>query len=282
MQKNIITESILKTPFSSYIIAMEDEIFYYTQSFAEQNNLNPSQSSLSISKLTKQNIQLNLIEKQSSGYKVFSCHQENSSIEAHRQTWSEDLIHELRSSSFLMELGPKLLIETSKKISVDYFYNKLRKESFRQKLCTLIASDFIQLLSLEAVMSPTSLSKIISNSWGSLPDPTRVRFNICISDRKSNQNFNPNPYFYGNELLLSNFLKTIITWFENGPITIDIKQENRISMRLSFSIPFDQHLSTLQNYRLVYHYLIYITAFYNLRCWTTQSTLNIIFPLIID
>ncbi|MHA2173217.1 MAG: hypothetical protein ACXABI_00165 [Candidatus Hodarchaeales archaeon] len=282
MQKNVLTESILSTPFSSYIIADEDEILYYTQSFAESNRLNPSQSSLSLAKLKDQNLQLKKLEDSHAIYNVFIGNNEKNSMESYRRIWSENLIHELRATSILMDLGTKSLIETSTKVSLTNLYKLLRKTSNQQQLCTLIATDFIQLLNNNPEISPTSLSKIISKSWGTLQDPTRVQFNICVSDGKSNQFFNPNPFFYGNELFLTNFFKTTLAWFENGSVTVELEQENRISMRISFSIPFDQYLSTLQNYRLVNHYLVYITAFYNLRCWITQSTLNIVFPLIMN
>ncbi|MHA2238707.1 MAG: hypothetical protein ACXAB2_10125 [Candidatus Hodarchaeales archaeon] len=282
MQKNVTTESILSTPFSSYIIADEDEILYFTQSFAEKNCLNPSQSSLSLSKLKDRNLHLKKLENFHAIYDVFAGHDEKHSMESYRRIWSENLIHELRTSSLLMDLGSKSLLETSTKISLKNLYKTLRKTSNQQQVCTLIAADFIQLSNTNPVISPTSLSKIISKSWGSLQDPTRVQFNICLSDGKSNQFFNPNPFFYGNELFLINFFKTTLSWFENESVTVEIEQENRISMRISFSIPFDQYLSTLQNYRLVNQYLVYITAFYNLRCWITQSTLNITLPLIMN
>ena len=202
------------------------------------------------------------------------------SIESYKQIWSEDLIHELRTASLLMELGSNLPIETSNKVSPEYLYKIFKQASNRQKVSGLIASDFVELLSTNPRMSPTSLSKIIAKSWESQHDPTRIRLNICISGEESKMNFNPNPVFYGNEHLLSNFFKTIFTWFENEQITVEIEQENQMTMRLSVSIPFNRYLSALQNFQLVNHYLIYISAFYNLRSWITQSTLNIVFPLV--
>jgi hypothetical protein len=281
MQEQVTTESICKTPFSSYIIVDQDEILYFTQSFAEINDLNASQSFLSLSNLVDQNIQFSVPEDLHPIYKVYAGNQDHKSIKSYQRLWSEDLIHELRTASLFIELGSKLPTETSVNVSPEYLYKTLRKASNQQKVCALIASDFVELLSTDPEISPISLSKIISRSWESQQDPSRVRFNICVSSEKSKQYFNPNPVFYGNENSLSNFFKTILTWFENEQITIELEQENQISMRLSVNIPFSKHLSAFLNYRLVNHYLVYISAFYNLRCWITQSSLNIVFPLLL-
>ncbi len=195
--------------------------------------------------------------------------------------WIEDLIHELRTASLIMGLGTRLIQETSSS-SLPYLFETLRTASHRQKMSTLIASDFIQLLSSPPLLSPATLSGVISKSWSSSPDPSRVRFHVQADNGYNEPYFNANPVIYGSEHFLANFCITTLTWFETEPVTIELEQINRVSIRLSFCIPYDHYLSSLQSYRLINHYFQYIAAYFNLRCWLTQSTFNLVFPLSID
>ncbi len=276
--QELTTEKVFTNPFQSYLITDGDVILYYTQSFAEISGLNPSQSSPRLSQLSTQDVSFNLLEDSHLIYNVYSCHKNSPMPLPYQQMWVEDLIHELRTASLIMGLGTRLLQETSSS-SLPYLFKTLRTASHRQKMCTLIASDFIQLLSAPPPLAPSTLSGVISKSWGSSPDPTRVRFHVQASNGYHEPYFNPNPIIYGSENFLANFCITTLTWFESEPVTIELEQMNGISTRLSFCIPFDHFLSSLQSYRLINHYFQYIAAYFNLRCWLTQSTFNIIFPL---
>jgi hypothetical protein len=277
-QQNISTEKLFTNPFQAYIITDDDVILYYTQSFAEISGLNPSQSSPRLSQLKTQDVSFNLLEDSHLIYNVYSCHKTTPVPLPYQRMWVEDLIHELRTASLLMGLGTRLLQETTSS-SLPYLFKTLRTATHRQKMSTLIASDFIQLLSAPPPLSPATLSGVISKSWSSSPDPSRVRFHVQVGDGNQDPYFNSNPVIYGSEHFLANFCITTLTWFETEPVTMELEQINRVSTRLSFCIPYDHYLSTLQSYRLINHYFQYIAAYFNLRCWLTQSTFNIIFPL---
>ncbi len=146
-------------------------------------------------------------------------------------------------------------------------------------MSTLIASDFIQLLSLPPELGRTALFKVISRSWSSVSDPSRIRYHTHSADKSQGFNSDPNPIIYGNEHFLVNFFSTTLSWFEKQPVTIELERQNRISTKISFCIPFENHLSSLMSYRLINHYFQYIAAYFNLRVYLTQSTLNIILPI---
>jgi hypothetical protein len=279
--QELTTEQIFTNPFQSYIIVDNDVILYYTQSFAEISGLNPSQLSPRLSQLNTQDVSFDLLDDSHMIYDVYSCQKTIPLPLPYQQMWVEDLIHELRTASLIMGLGTRLVQETSSS-TIPYLFETLRTASHRQKMSTLIASDFIQLLSSPPPLSPARLSGVISKSWGSSPDPSRVRFHVHAGNGHSESLFNPNPVIYGSEHFLANFCITTLTWFESEPVTIEIEQINRVSTRISFCIPYDHYLSSLQSYRLINHYFQYITAYFNLRCWLTQSTFNILFPLSIN
>ena len=262
----------------AYTIVENDVILYYTQSFSEIAQLNPSQSAPLFSSLNYQNIDLTPIEDANTPYNVYYCRSNDMHI-PFKNIWVEDLIHELRTASLLMDLGTRLLTATDEK-GLPELFKILKNASHRQKLSTLVASDFIQLLSLPPELGHTALSKVISRSWNSVSDPSRIKYNVHSRNRLQGYLFDPNPIIYGNEHFLTNFFSTTLNWFEKQPVTIEMEQLNRISSRISFCVPFENHLSSLMSYRLINHYFQYIAAYFNLRVYLTQSTLNIIFPVI--
>ncbi len=276
--RHLTTENVFTSPFQPYIIADDDSILYFTQSFAEISGLNPSQSSPRLSQLKIQDVGYNLLEESHSIYSVYSCHKKSSSPLSFQKSWIEDLVHELRTASLIMGLGTRLLQDTSGS-SLPYLFKTLQTASLRQKLSTLIASDLIQILSFPPPLTPSPLSGVLSKSWGSYSNPSRVRFHIQVGNGHSNSYFEPNPIIYGDEHFLVNFCITTLTWFETEPVTIELEQLNSVSTRLSFCIPFNHYLSSLQSYRLLIQYFQYIAAYFNLRCWLTQSTFNLVFPL---
>jgi hypothetical protein len=277
----LTTENVFMQPFQPYIITDEDLILYFSQSFAAISGLNPSQSSPRLSQLNLQDVSFNLLEESHSIYSVYSCQKKSSQPLLIHELWIEDLIHELRTSSLLMGLGTRLLQETLSS-SLPYLFKTLQTASHRQKLSTLIASDLIQILSYPPPLTLSPLSGILSKSWGFSPDPSRVRFHVQVGNGYSDSYFQPNPIIYGDEHFLTNFCITALTWFETEPVTIELEQLNSVSTRLSFCIPYSHYLSSLQSYRLINHYLQYVAAYFNLRCWLTQSTFNLVFPLSLD
>jgi hypothetical protein len=279
IQKMLTLQDVMTQPFSSYLIVENDAILFYTQTFGEIARLNPSQSAPLFSSLNYQNINFTPLEDTNTAYNIYHCSR-NDTYLPFKNIWAEDLIHELRTASLLMDLGTRLLTDTDEKESLKIL-KILNNASYRQKLSTLIASDFIQLLSLPPELRPTALSKVISRIWSSVIDPSRIRYHFHSGDKSRSIFTNPNPIIYGNENFLSNFLSTTLSWFEKQPVTIEMEQINRMSIKISFCIPFANHLSSLMNYRLINHYFQYIAAYFNFRVYLTQSTLNIILPLII-
>ncbi len=279
IQKLITLQQVLTEPFSSYIIVENDAILYFTHSFGEIGRLNPSQSEPLLSSLNYQNLNLTLIEDESSAYNVYYCKSNDTQI-SFKNIWIEDLIHELRTASFIMDLGTRVIYETNEN-GYQNLHNTLKSATLRQKLSTLVASDFIQLLSQPPELRRTALHNVISRSWSSASDPTCIRYNTHSADNFRGLKFNPNPIIFGNEHFLVNFFSTTLNWFEKQPVTIEMEQMNRVSSRISFCIPFKEHMSSLTSYRLINHYFQYIAAYFNFRVYLTQSTLNFIMPVII-
>jgi hypothetical protein len=279
IQKLLTLQKVLTEPFSSYIIVENDTILYYTHSFGEIGRLNPSQSAPLLSSINYQNIIFTLLEDTITPYNVYHCRSSETNL-PYKNIWTEDLIHELRTGTLLMGLGTRMLSKTGEK-GIDKVFKILQNAAHRQKISTLIASDFIQLLSLPPEIGQTSLSKVISKIWSSVSDPSRIRYHDHSGNKSRGHFYNPNPTIYGNEHFLENFFSTTLNWFEKQPVTIEMEQVNRVSSRISFCIPFKEHMSSLMSYRLINHYFQYIAAYFNFRVYLTQSTLNFIMPVII-
>jgi len=279
VKQNVLTlQQVITNPFSAYLIVDDDEILYYTQSFKELSGLNPSQFSPRLSTLNYRNLNFTLLEDTHSMYNVYNCSGSSSYALPYQQVWVEDLIHELRTASLIMGLGTHLLKETTSAY-LSHLFKTLNRAAHRQKLSTLIASDIIQLITYPPQLKATELSRVISQGWNSLVDPSKVKFHINSGSGFQKMFFDPNPIIIGNEYFLTNFFSTTLSWFENQPVTIEMEQINRVSVRISFCIPYDKYLSSLFSYRLINHYFQYIAAYFNLRLYLTQSTLNIIFPI---
>ena len=272
-------QRVMTKPFSSYIVVENNVILYYTHSFGEIGQLNPSQSAPLLSYMNYQNINFTLIEDKSTPYNVYYCRSNETSL-PYKNIWVEDLIHELRTGTLLMGFGTNYLSKCEGK-GTEKIFKILQNASLRQKLSTLIASDFIQLLSQPPEITQTSLSRVISKIWSSASDLSRIRYHDHSLYKSGGSYSNPNPTVYGNEHFLENFFSTTLNWFEKQPITIEMEQVNHVSTRISFCIPFKEHMSSLMSYRLINHYFQYIAAYFNFRVYLTQSTLNFIMPVII-
>ena len=279
IQKTQTLQRVMTKPFSSYIIVQNDVILYYTHSFGEIGRLNPSQSAPLFSSMNYQNIEFTLLEDRSKPYNVYHCRSNETSV-PYENIWVEDLIHELRTGTLLMGLGTDLLSKAEGK-GTNRISKILQSASHRQKLSTLIASDFIQLLSLPPKIGRTSLPKVISRIWSSANDLSRIRYHDHSGNKFHGRSFDPNPNIYGNEHFLENFFSTTLNWFENQPVTIEMERVNQVSSKISFCIPFNNHMSSLMSYRLINHYFQYIAAYFNFRVYLTQSTLNFIMPIML-
>jgi hypothetical protein len=174
IQKLITLKQVLTEPFSSYIIVEKDAILYYTHSFGEIARLNPSQSAPLLSSMNYQNIIFTLLEDTNTSYNVYHCRSNETNLPC-KNIWTEDLIHELRTGTLLMGLGTGLISKTEEN-GVEKVFRILQTASHRQRISTLIASDFIQLLSLPPEIGQTSLSKVISKIWSSVSDLSRIRY----------------------------------------------------------------------------------------------------------
>ena len=169
-QKVLTAEKVLTTPFSSYIIAEGDRILYFTQAFVELSGINPSQSSPKLSDLVNRNLVFDVPEDSYSIYDIYLCHQKSSSISEFQNSWVKDLVHELRTSSSVLELGTHVITETENP-SLRELSKTLTKASHRQRISTLIASDLIQLLANPPDLAACYLLKAILRGWNSLKDP---------------------------------------------------------------------------------------------------------------
>ena len=280
IQKLLTLKGVMTKPFSSYLIVKNDEILYYTHSFGEIGGLNPSQSAPLLSLLNYKKVIFTLIEDKSVPYNVYSCRSNGMSL-PYKQVWTEDLIHELRTGALIMDLGTRIIGNKYEKKGAEEIFKTLRSASQRQKLSTLIASDFIQLLTLPPEIVLTSLSKVISRIWSFARDHSHIKYHNHSGNKFQDIKFDPNPNIYGNEYFLENFFRTTLNWFENQPVTIEIDRLNSAACKISFCIPFKEHMSSLMSYRLINHYFQYVAAYFNFRVYLTQSTLNFIMPVII-
>ncbi len=279
IQKMLTLQKVMTQPFSSYIIVENNVILYYTHTFGEIGQLNPSQSAPLLSYMNYQNIIFTLLEDSSTPYNVYYCRSNGTSL-PYKNIWIEDLIHELRTGTMLMDFGTNLLRKCDEK-GTNKIFKILQNASLRQKISTLIASDFIQLLSQSPEIGQTSLSRVISKIWSSASDLSRIRYHDQSGSKSGGSYSNSNPIIYGNEHFLENFFSTTLNWFEKQPVTIEMEQMNRVSTRISFCIPFKEHISSLMSYRLINHYFQYIAAYFNFRVYLTQSTLNFIMPVLL-
>ncbi len=189
------------------------------------------------------------------------------------QLWGDLIIRELRTVSHAIELGTRLISTNYHQDIVQTMINS----SKRQKVATLIASDFILLLTSPPEIYSTSLMQIIQDATG-FPKLKRTYYNYHFSMNSTNLKNNP-PKLIGIYQFLKNFLQTLLNWMNEEEVTLEINIINPVTVFISLSISEDSFLSELKNYPLIPHYISYIAAYFNGRAWLTQNTVNLLFPL---
>jgi hypothetical protein len=267
-------------PFNPFIILSSNDqvVFFFTQSFALHSGLHPSTlpSSIPIPSLQKLNLETQHCEPLDC-YKVYQFKQKTSF--SNSNFWVEDLIHELRTASLTIDLGAHLLAESEHMAPM--LLRKLLRASHRQKISTLIASDFLQLLTTTPTIYSISLTEILTRGLSHSPNTAQVKCHL-VSLIKSNLIGHVNPIIWGNFHFLANFFTTLLSWLETELVTLEMEIINPVSVQVSMNIPHDHLLSNIQGFSLITHYLNYIAAYFNGRSWITQTSINILFPLVLS
>lgn len=264
-------------PFTPFVIlsSKDHEILYFTQVFAQLTGLHPSTSPIAISTPIMKNFDLDIQYYSSIGhYEIYKFTQSTSF--SHEDFWVEELIHELRTASLTVDLGAHVL--ASSRDQAPILLQKLLRASHRQRISTLIASDFLQLQTTTPIIRAMSLIKILSSSLSHSPYTSKVRFIISSSTNIDDLGY-INPIIWGNFFFLSNFFTTLFSWLKTRKIILELTVINPVSVQIILSIPEDQFLSDIQGFPLLPHYLSFIVAYFNGCTWLTQNSINILFPL---
>ncbi|MFX1538863.1 MAG: hypothetical protein ACFFDI_32145, partial [Promethearchaeota archaeon] len=268
--------TIYSNPFNPFIIlsADHDEVFYFTQSFAELSGIHSS--TRQISNKTLFSLHMDLYSIPLKTYKIFYSsfsHPITSMI----NNWVEELTYELRTGSLLMDLSHYLMRSVE---SLDQkVIQRFSHISYRQKILTIIVTDLIQLLLNPPNIYPVSLSNVLRTSFHYLRNSSNTQFNM-ISSLDSYDLETSNPEIWGSSHFPENLFSTILTWLHGLPITIEVEIMNDFSIGISFSIPSETLLTTLQGFSLVSHYLRFFTSYFNGRLWLNQNSINIILPCV--
>ncbi len=264
-------------PFTPFIILSPHDqvILYFTQTLAQMTGFHPSTLSSALSMPSLQN--LNLDVQNCRVFDNYEIHQIKKSVPLYQEKyWVEDLIHELRTASLTIDLGAHVLADSKHLVAM--VLQKLLRASHRHKVSTLIASDFLQLITTPPLIHAISLAKILTTGLSHSPFTSQVKFHIS-SSIKAGSIGHINPIIWGNFYFLSNFFTTLLSWLETETITLEISTINPVSTQVTISIPNEFFLSNIQGFSLIPHYLHYVVAYFNGCSWVTQNSINILFPL---
>ena len=189
------------------------------------------------------------------------------------------MVHELRTASFIINLVAHVLTEKDQQNPL--LLRKLLQVSHRQKITTLIASDLIQLVTSTPKIYSTSLTKILTIGLSHSPATDQVKFHLAssINVRLSGH---VNPIIWGNFHFLANFFTTLLSWLETELIIVEMEIINPVAVQIRMKIAHDHFLTSIQGFPLIPHYLHYIAAYFNACSWITQTSINIIFPLVLS
>ncbi|MFX1508253.1 MAG: hypothetical protein ACFFDC_19395 [Promethearchaeota archaeon] len=272
--------SINAKPFTPFLILSpnDQEILYFTQTFAHLTGLHPSITPITIPAPLFQNLNLDIHSYTS--FETYEIHHfKEFTPSYYEKFWIEELIHELRTASLTVDLGTHVLAGSEDQAPI--LLQKLLKASHRQRVSTLIASDFLQLQTTSPIIRALPLVKILTSSLSHSPFTSKVRYIISSSVKTTSIGY-LNPIIWGNYYFLSNFFTTLFSWLKTKPITMEMTTINPVSVQISMRIPEDQFLSDIQGYSLIPHYLHFIVAYFNGCSWVTQNAINILFPLTLD
>lgn len=261
-------------PFNPLCILSPDskEVLHYSQSFALISGHHPSTFSIPVTSIMNSN--LTFFRTILSGFPklVFATPNRLSVLERGR-LWGDLIIRELRTVSHAIELGTHLI---SKNYNQDIIQTMM-KSSKRQKVATLIASDFIILLTSPPEIYSISLMELIQHSFNLLNlKRTHLNFHFPLNSANLKKN---HPRLLGNYHFLKSSIKTLLNWLSDDDIILEINILNPVTVLISLSISDEFFLSELEGYPLIHPYISYIAAYFNGRAWLTQNTINLLFPL---
>lgn len=266
--------SIFTQPFTPFVIlsADHDEVYYFTHSFAQMSHIHPSTPL--VSKKILFSLRRDLFAIPLGIYKLFYTSATfPQPFSSGKENWVDNLLHELRTGSLLMDLSSHLMrnMESIDQRVMHRFINAAQ----RQKISTIITTDLVQLLLYPPIVQPTSLTNVLRHSLKYLQKSSDTRFNILSSTSMLETH---NPEILGSSNYPENVFSTLLTWLHGVPITLEMEILNKFSIGITFNIPDDFLLSTIQGFPLIAHYLNFFASYFNSRSWMTHNTINIIFP----
>jgi hypothetical protein len=262
-------------PFTPFIILSPNDhiVLYFTQTFAQLTGFHPSVPPVTIPTPVLNNLDT-YFHASFESYEIHYFAESPPSF--YEKFWIDELIHELRTASLTVDLGTHVLAGSEDQAPI--LLQKLLRASHRQRVSTLIASDFLQLQTTSPIIRALPLVKILTSSLSHSPFTSKVRY-IISSLVKTTPIAYLNPIIWGNFYFLSNFFTTLFSWLKTIPITMEMTTISPVSVQVSMQIPEDQFLSDIQGYSLIPHYLHFIVAYFNGCSWVTQNAINILFPL---
>jgi len=277
IRHNIST--IFTQPFTPFAILSgdHDEVLYFTHTFAQMSRIHPSTPLFNKKVLFSLRNDLHSISLGS--YKIFySSATFPQAFSSTTGNWVEELLHELRTGSLLMDLSSHLMKNMD---SIDQrVIHRFTRAAFRQKISTIITTDLVQLMLYPPIIQPISLTGVLRHSLKYLQKScSNTRFNIVSS---SNGHRTHTPEIFGSSRFPENIFSTLLTWLQGVPITLEMEIINNFSVGISLIIPDDFLLSTIQGFSLIAHYLRFFTSYFNSRSWMTHNSINIIFPRVLS
>ena len=191
---------------------------------------------------------------------------------------SDDLGHELRTGSLLMDLS-HFLMKNLDNLESEVIERFARAAS-RQKISTIISSDFIEILLSTPNIYPVSLHRIFKTSLKYLQNSPNTQINI-LSSSETDLFEHSTTEIWGSSRVPLNIFSTVLAWMYGVPLTIEIEIINKFTMGMSFNLSDNFLLTNHQGYQLITHYLRFMTSYFNYNYWMTQNAINIVFPRII-
>ncbi len=271
--------SLYTQPFNPFAIIStdNDEVFFFTQTFAQLCNIHPSSRLIPKRTLLSIDPKLYSITFGSDSYKVIAS-SENISLSSITGNCVDDITHELRTGSLLMDLSSYLLRNTENLDSE--VIERFHRAASRQKILSIVSSDFIELLLGSPMIHPVSLYEILRRSLKYLQTSPNTRINI-VSSSEADLFDQSTTETWGSSHVPLNILSTLLAWLYGVPLTLEIEIINEFSMGISFNLPNNFLITNHQGYPLIVHYLQFMTCYFNYRSWITQNAINIVFPRIL-
>lgn len=277
LNKSIGSNLIGTKPFNPFIIlsSYDQSLLFFTQTFSQISGFHPSTIPCNIPVTVLDRLKPDIRSYNLHGkYEIYQF-KEKPSYD-YKDHCVDALIHELRTASLIIDLGANVLAKNEQLAPV--LLQKILRAAHRQKISTLIASDFIHLVTSTPIIYPTSLLKILTDGLSRSPGISHVKFRLASSIEAVILT-HVNPTIWGNFHHLTNFFTTLLTWLGNESVEIEMEIINPVSVQASIKIPHNRFLSNIQGFPLISHYLHYITAYFNGRSYITQNSIKILFSL---